>query len=161
MTTTKSIQRIVVGVDGSADSDAALKWAIAVAKDVGSHITAVFAFRVSSDYPDEEELPERFHDGWRRSMRAQFENVWCRPLRAAGIPYRAVMPNGRPVSAINRIADREKADIIVVGRRGRGRVAELFLGSVSHELVLRSQVPVVVTNRGVGAGRPGRSSTPT
>lgn len=141
--------RFSKSLSGSTDpaTDAALKWAIAIAKDVSSHITAVYAFHVSSDYPEEEVLRERFHDGWRRSMRAQFENVWCKPLRGAGLPFRALMPNGRAAPAIIRIAEREKADIIVVGRRGRGRVTELFLGSVSHELVLRSKVPVLVINR--------------
>jgi hypothetical protein len=36
------------------------------------------------------------------------------------------------------------ADVIVVGRRGRGGVAELLLGSVSHELVFHSKRPVLV-----------------
>jgi nucleotide-binding universal stress UspA family protein len=45
---------------------------------------------------------------------------------------------------INDVADRENADIVVVGRRGRGGVAELLLGSASHELVLHSKHPVLV-----------------
>jgi nucleotide-binding universal stress UspA family protein len=42
------------------------------------------------------------------------------------------------------VADRENADMVVVGRRGRGGVAELLLGSTSHELVLNSKHPVLV-----------------
>jgi nucleotide-binding universal stress UspA family protein len=54
------------------------------------------------------------------------------------------MEDGRPAPVIAAVADRENADIVVVGRRGRGGVAELVLGSVSHELVLSSRRPVLL-----------------
>jgi nucleotide-binding universal stress UspA family protein len=44
------------------------------------------------------------------------------------------------------VAERENADLIVVGRRGRSGVAELLLGSTSHELVLHSKQPVLVVS---------------
>jgi nucleotide-binding universal stress UspA family protein len=47
-------------------------------------------------------------------------------------------------SVINQVADEVDADILLVGRRGRGGVAELRLGSVSQELVLHSKRPVLV-----------------
>jgi nucleotide-binding universal stress UspA family protein len=37
--------------------------------------------------------------------------------------------------------------MIIVGRRGRGEVAELLLGSVSHEVVLHSKRPVLLVSR--------------
>ena len=36
------------------------------------------------------------------------------------------------------------ADMVVMGRRGRGGVAELLLGSVSHEVALQSKRPVLL-----------------
>jgi nucleotide-binding universal stress UspA family protein len=42
------------------------------------------------------------------------------------------------------VAERENADVVLAGRRGRGGFAELLLGSVSHELVLHSKRPVLV-----------------
>jgi nucleotide-binding universal stress UspA family protein len=42
------------------------------------------------------------------------------------------------------IAHDEHPDLIVTGSRGLGGFGELLLGSVSHQLVLHSQLPVVV-----------------
>jgi nucleotide-binding universal stress UspA family protein len=56
------------------------------------------------------------------------------------------MEDGRAASVIADVADRENADMVVVGRRGRGGVAELLLGSTSHELVLHSRRPVLVVS---------------
>ena len=59
------------------------------------------------------------------------------------------MEDGRPASVIATVADGIDADVIVVGRRGRGGVAELVLGSVSHELVLHSKRPILLISTAV------------
>jgi nucleotide-binding universal stress UspA family protein len=56
------------------------------------------------------------------------------------------MEDGRPASVIAQVAESVSADVIVIGRRGRGGVAEIVLGSVSHELVLHSKRPVLVVS---------------
>jgi len=144
MADTKRIKRIVVGVDGSKHSAAALEWTIDLATATASEVIAVHATDLPSIKADASGIPVQFHDGWRKTIRAQFENVWCKPLQRSGVSYRAVMKNGRPATAISAVADGYGADIIVVGRRGRGVVTQLLLGSVSYELVLRSKVPVMV-----------------
>jgi nucleotide-binding universal stress UspA family protein len=138
------IKRIVVGVDGSAQSAAALKWAVRIAKGMGSQITAVYAIHLPLYLAPEYGVPFQFDEEWRDQMRTEFEDKWCKRLRASGIRYRTVMEDGRPAPVIAAVADRENADIVVVGRRGRGGVAELVLGSVSHELVLSSKRPVLL-----------------
>ena len=92
-------------------------------------------------------LPPQFDPEWRSEMKADFEEQWCRPLKDAGLGYRAVMENGRPASAIIKVADEVNADVIVLGRRGRGGVAELVLGSVSHEVVLQTKRAVLVISQ--------------
>ncbi len=138
------IKRIVVGVDGSAQSAAAVKWAVRLAKGMRSQITAVFAIHMPIYFGSEYGAPFQFDQQWRDDMREEFENKWCKPLTVSGVRYRTVMEDGRPASVIDAVADRENADLIVVGRRGRGDVAELVLGSVSHELVLNSKRPILV-----------------
>jgi nucleotide-binding universal stress UspA family protein len=49
---------------------------------------------------------------------------------------------GDPAEVIIDTAHREKADVIVIGRRGRGRLAGLLLGSVSQKIA--SLAPCIV-----------------
>lgn len=141
------IGRIVVGVDGSEHSEAAIKWAVRMAKGMGSEVFAVFAI-APPVYIDgtfmAPVVPPQFDEEWRAGMKKEFEEQWCKSLQDAGVPYRTVLEDGRPASVIAQVADRVNADVIVVGRRGRGGVAELVLGSVSHELVLHSKRPILV-----------------
>jgi nucleotide-binding universal stress UspA family protein len=143
---TTGIRRIAIGVDGSDSSVAALKWAVRLAKGLGSQVIAVYAIEIPAYFPEPEELPFVLDQEWRDGLKSEFEDTWCRPLKVAGIRYRAVMEDGRAASVISDVADRENADMIVVGRRGRGGVAELLLGSTSHELVLHSRRPVLVVS---------------
>jgi nucleotide-binding universal stress UspA family protein len=143
------IGRIVVGVDGSEHSGAALGWAVRMAKGMDSEVVAVFAISLPIRFdtgfmaavPPVESDPE-----WRAEMKKEFEEEWCKPLRDAGVRYRTVMEDGRPASVIAKVGDSMDADVIVVGRRGRGGVAELLLGSVSHELVLHSRRPILLVS---------------
>ncbi|HSY50301.1 MAG TPA: universal stress protein [Thermoanaerobaculia bacterium] len=140
------IRRIAIGVDGSESSTAAIKWAIRLAKGMGSQVIAVFALDIPFYLLEPYDIPIQFDEDWRTAMRSDFENKWCKPLKVAGVRYRAVMEDGRAATVIAEVAEREKADLIVVGRRGRGGVSELLLGSASHELVLHSKLPVLVVS---------------
>jgi nucleotide-binding universal stress UspA family protein len=62
----------------------------------------------------------------------------------ASIPFRTVVLDGTPASAIIALADKEEADLVVTGRRGRGGFAELLLGSTSHQLSLHLNRPLVI-----------------
>ncbi|MDQ6944844.1 MAG: universal stress protein [Actinomycetota bacterium] len=144
-----AIRRIVVGVDGSEHSAAALLWAIDLAKALGAEIVAVFAihhpdFNFSSYMP----VPQPGLDPeWLAEMTRLLEDDWCKPLRDAGIKHRALMEDGRPAQVIARIADRVDADLVAVGRRGRGGVQELLLGSVSHEVSQQCKQPVLLISQ--------------
>lgn len=141
------IGRIVVGVDGSEHADAAIDWAARMAKGMGSEVIAVFAV-APPVYFDTGYMapiaPPQFDPEWRAEMKREFEKQWCKGLRDAGVSYRTIMEDGSPASVIAQVADKFDADMIVIGRRGRGGIAELVLGSVSHALVLHSKRPILV-----------------
>jgi nucleotide-binding universal stress UspA family protein len=69
------ISRIVVGVDGSEHSEAALDWAVRMAKGMGSEVVAVFAiappvyFDVGYMAPV---APPQLDPAWRAEMKKEF-----------------------------------------------------------------------------------------
>jgi nucleotide-binding universal stress UspA family protein len=147
MQNAERLARVVVGVDGSPHAEAALQWAIRMAKGMGLEVVAVFAiappvyFDTGFGAPT---VPVEYDEKWRGEMKREFEDDWCKSLRDAGVRYRTVIEDGRAASVILAVAERENADVVLAGRRGRGGFAELLLGSVSHELVLHSKRPVLV-----------------
>lgn len=146
------IRRIVVGVDGSEHAEAAVEWAVRMAKGMGSEVIAVFAiapptyFETGYTAPL---VPVQFDPEWRAQVEKEFADDWCKQLRSAGVQYRTVIEDGRPASVIAKVADSLDADVVVVGRRGRGGIAELVLGSVSHELVLHCKRPILLISTAV------------
>jgi nucleotide-binding universal stress UspA family protein len=61
---------------------------------------------------------------------------------------------GSPAEAIMETAEREDAELLVVGSRGRGPLRAALLGSVSHELTAQARCPVVVVPSGAAFTAP-------
>jgi len=80
-------------------------------------------------------------------LRERAENdleQWCSPLRDAAIPHRWRIAEGPAAKVLDDVATDEQAELIAVGRRGRGGFAELVLGSVSHQLSHHAHAPVLI-----------------
>jgi nucleotide-binding universal stress UspA family protein len=61
-----------------------------------------------------------------------------------GVKARTMSVDGHSGTAIVRIAEREGADLIVLGALGRSMVEEALVGSVSHYVVRHAHCPVLV-----------------
>lgn len=134
--------RLVVGLDGSENSQQALDWAIKLAKPLDAEVVAVHAVQpLTLTWGI---TPTEFDDETRRRIQSELDDVWCEPLRKAGVRYQAHFELGRAADVLGHVASQEGADAIVVGRRGRGAVTEALLGSVSHELGHRAKTPLVI-----------------
>lgn len=68
------------------------------------------------------------------------DRAWSSGARSTELESRA----GEVAPTLIEIARERKAQAIVVGKRGTGRIAGLLLGSVSQALVSLAPVPVVV-----------------
>ncbi len=51
---------------------------------------------------------------------------------------------GSPAEAIINVAETRKSEIIIMGSRGLGRLAELVLGSTSQKVVAHAHCPVLI-----------------
>jgi nucleotide-binding universal stress UspA family protein len=136
----------VLGLDGSAGSTAALEWCVRSAPTLDADVVAVFALNPLISVIPAPVLPEQAPLWEERAVKEMAEELdeWCRPLRDAGVPTRACVVRGTPFEVLERIADDEDAMMIVVGRSGRGGIAEMLLGSVPHALTHHAVRPVLV-----------------
>ena len=146
-----SINRILVGVDGSAQSAQALEWAIRLARCAEAEIVAVYVippptfleYGAGYGVPV---VPAELDPEWRAETIQEFHDKWSAPLAASGLAYRTKVVDGRPAAVLSALADEESADLVVVGRRGRNVAAEMVLGSVSHELSHHCNHPVLLVS---------------
>jgi nucleotide-binding universal stress UspA family protein len=135
------LERIIVAVDGSANSVAAVDWAAGLAQATGAEVVAVHALGLLERVDDDANVPTQSH---REEIRHRLETMWCEPLARAGVAYEPLLRDGSPVSVVLEVADEVEADVVVVGSRGLGGYPELLLGSTSTQIAQHSVRPVVI-----------------
>lgn len=124
---------MIVGVDASPESVAALEWALHLAGEVPCRIVAVHAVG----------LLEEGGYRVRPDIAGLIDSVRTRVGLAAGFPVERIEEDGPPADVIVRVAEREGADVIVVGSRGLGQAPRL-LGSTSEAVLAHARLPTVV-----------------
>ena len=141
------MQRILLATDGSTGSDRALDAACTLATAFNA---ALIIVTVAHTYLDED--LEQF----RKAEAASVEDVLYALASeilvraqdyAAGKGIKTIRTysgTGDAVSYILDIAKKEQTDIIVAGKRGRGRLSGLLIGSVSQKLVSLANCKVMI-----------------
>jgi nucleotide-binding universal stress UspA family protein len=136
------MRRIVVGTDGSANAEAALRWAAAEAKAHGAELRVVHAWQ----------LPVATGSPWVVAPLDSrvFEDVARRLLDDALV---AVDPEVRTTGVLVEggasgalVEQARDADLLVVGSRGHGGLVGLLLGSVAQQVVHHAPCPVTVVH---------------
>jgi universal stress protein A len=64
-------------------------------------------------------------------------------LRSAGIPVELRATLGDVVEQVLRVAEDERADLIVMGTHGRTGLAHFFLGSIAEKVLRQATIPVL------------------
>ncbi len=137
------MKTIVVGVDGSPSSWAAVEFGAREAAAHGATLRIVSAWEVPTTVLSS--------SGATSDIYLSFEDEARRIVGDAAARAKELEPTasleGRVVEgyAGNVLIDEaQSADLVVIGRRGRGALAELLLGSVSHQVVDHAKCPVVI-----------------
>lgn len=135
------VQRIVVGVDGSDTSVAALEWAADLASRIGASIEAVTTWQWPTGIGPVIPFPEGYDPAG--DARTMLESI-VQPV-ADGHPSVTVrnrIVEGHPAEAL--VEASRHADVLVVGSRGHGAFSGMLLGSVSQHCATHAASPVVI-----------------
>src|SRR5438067_11751225 len=113
------LNRVLVGIDGSAASAAAECWAANAVRDGGE----VIALHVVGS-PLVRQATEDVVNGLGMTQTRLLRNVadagrrleegWCQPLRDAAVSYRTLVAKGDPVHELLHAARKEDVDLIVI-----------------------------------------------
>jgi nucleotide-binding universal stress UspA family protein len=130
--------RVVVGVDGSAESRAALAWAVEHVRARGGRIDAVAVWQSHVQFGHEGLSPVPT-DEFAVEARAWLSDALAQ-TGAKGV--RTHLEHGKPVAVLLGYA--QECDLLVLGNRGRGALAGAFVGSVALHAVHHARCPVVL-----------------
>jgi nucleotide-binding universal stress UspA family protein len=139
---TFEIERILVGVDFSECSAAALRLAVRISETYEAPLTVLHSIPAADDSP----LSRRVHLPERGQTLSTIENDLILFIRAVigrkrMLDYRIV--EGHPSEAILFAAGYEKTSLIVLGTRGRGGLSRLTMGSIAEQVLRQATVPVL------------------
>ncbi len=139
------MKRLIVGVDGSTDSLAALGWAAGTVGAGGtvqvvhamSPVTELLIGAAQADpAPLRDDVEARLAGEWTAAARATDAVIECR------------LVEDQPADALMRIADDGDAEAIVVGPHGSSRLLPRRLGRTAARLLHESRRPVIIVNHG-------------
>jgi len=154
-------RRIVVGVDGSASSKAALAWAVRQAELTGAGVEAVIAWHYPLMLGGVPFVPigalETADYGEFAAM--VLSNAITETVDPDGpVKISSVVRAGNPAQVL--LTASEGADLLVVGSRGHGGFTEALLGSVSQACVHHARCPVVIVREPAREGQPADEDRP-
>jgi nucleotide-binding universal stress UspA family protein len=155
--------RVVVGIDGSAESKAALAAALGEAAVTGAVVDAlaVYAradFRTDAhraSTPTEDQIRDNVRDRLATTVDAALADL-APAIRSRLSGVRTLVLDGQPTDVLLQQA--RGAQLLVVGRHGHSVLRGLMLGSVALGCVLRSPCPVMVVH---AAPAPDTPAVPT
>ena len=141
---------IVVAVDFSDDSWAALVWACDAAPRLGAPILVLHVVHDPAEAPgyyrgDKNDLLRPMEVVAEKMMRK-----FLKKIHEPGVPKRPLknmktrLVKGLPATRIIEVAEKVNARMIVMGSRGHTGLSHLLLGSKTERVVQLSSIPVVV-----------------
>jgi nucleotide-binding universal stress UspA family protein len=144
--------RILVGVDGSPDSIAALKVAVWAAAARGGTVMALNAWAAPLGYASNPlVLPELRREAEKVLQDALHDALGARPL----VEVHSIVTPETPAAAL--VVASEGAELLVVGSRGHGGFGGLLIGSISMACTMHAHCPVLVVHTGAALSEAGEA----
>lgn len=139
---TDKLERILVPLDGSKNSQRGLEMAIKMAGQSSASITGLISIDTTSRSEfgagsTSNEIPDDVHDIMKHAESQ---------VAKSGVTFKSKIMHGNTGYNIIKMAHstKEKFDMVVIGSRGRGALKEMFFGSVSNYVIHTSKIPVLI-----------------
>ena len=133
---------IVMGVDGSPGSDAAVAWVAAHGPVLQARVIAVHVVSrmdlwdlAALQVDTAPLLAERRH---------KLKTTWTEPLRAAGLRVTTRLVRGDAAMELLRVAEQREADLIVIGSKNHSAARDIVLGGTAHKIVNHAHRAIVL-----------------
>ena len=142
---------VLVGHDGSECAQEALQWAAGLALRAGYPLHVLRAWKMTTA-PQPATLEPGYIpplEDFERAVREELEAHVAGAGLDPALPVTCHTAHGTPARGL--IESAARADLLVVGARGRGGFAGLVLGSVSDQCVRHAPCPVTVVRTGTTA----------
>lgn len=134
-----TLRRILVPIDFSEHAADSMVVATAMASLSGN--AECLALHV---YFNKAVITYEEYDQILRGEEAQAYGQFMAPINCRGVKVKPLFEEGIDVAQIIlRVAERERADLIVMATRGRSRSAAILLGSVTEETIIETRVPLL------------------
>lgn len=132
-------RRIMVAVDGSVHSQAAVHWLAEMAANLPVEVTAVTVRDTA--------LPtvSISGEGWAADTERLLRSEWAGALNAAGVAFQTrVVEEGPVVDSLLQVADDLEADLIVIGMQGTSAISGVRIGGKALQVLHRARVTVAI-----------------
>ena len=141
---------VVVGVDGSPESVAALAWAARYASASGAKVRALLAWHYPGvvGSPPVEKVPDSVRDQTQSQEQTILDEAVAKAVPGQRDGVETSIGYGHAAEVL--IEASKEADLLVVGSRGHRAWTGMLLGSVSLHCVTSASCPVVVVRDGQG-----------
>jgi nucleotide-binding universal stress UspA family protein len=149
--------KVVLSADGTEEGAAARQWC-ASHLDAATSVIAVVGINQIGEFVLG--LPPFDVVNCEPALDAQLQRDYCRGLSEAGLACEARIADHSQARAVVEVAAAEHADLIVIGKRPHGRLADAMLGETASHIVHRPPCPVVVVPTGPDVAHAGLASTP-
>jgi len=141
---------VLVAIDFSKDSEAALLWACRYALQIGADLTVLHVVHDSIETPgsyrrSEADVLRPMQDVASEMLNQFIEDFGKEHPETAGLgPLRTRLVNGIPETRIIEVAKELNCSMIVMGSRGLSGLPHLLIGSIAEHVVQRSPVTVTI-----------------
>ena len=134
-----ALSSIVIATDFSSASDGAVLYTLGLARSNSAKVWIVHV--MSESFFSTETQRRAIDDAWREGHRRMTEHLISG--RLDGVECKLLVEQGGIYETLDRVVKEHKADLLVVGTRGRSRIGKLLLGSSAESIFRQAPCPVL------------------